>query len=624
MSPATEVRANAWRVLRRLFGEARRRRWSAYGALLSAVFESAIETGVFAVLLALVFLSIAPSGESLKTMASPGAAKQVDWVQSLGWVHTETPAARWHSLLLFSGLLLLAAVVRAVFTFGRGYLAQHFTQNVVRDVRQRLYEHLLRQSFAFYRARETGDLLSRVSNDIGVLQRLLGTDLMDAARSAVSMLVALAMMLRFDWRLTLLALFCAPGVSLVIARAGTRMRVLAREVQRRLGKLNSFLQERIAGVETVQVFGMETQEAANFLEINRSNYRANLRAAVTLAVMQPLIDLIALSGLVLLILIAGYLAITGPLSLATLLGFAYLGQAFGSRLSLLGKIWMAAQQAAAAGDRVFEILDTHEEVHEAPHAGALPRVRGEVRFHHVAFHYRDGEPVLRDLDLHLGAGQVVALVGASGAGKTSLVRLLPRFYDPTSGHIEIDGIDTRGVTLASLRAQIGIVPQEPILFSGTLAENIAYGKPEASREEIIAAARAANAAEFIEALPQGYDSPVGERAGTLSGGQRQRIAIARALLKDPRLLILDEATSALDAESEALVQRALENLMEGRTTLVIAHRLSTIRRADRILVLSGGHIIEDGGHADLMQRGGVYYRLYETQLAAAPPEAARP
>jgi subfamily B ATP-binding cassette protein MsbA len=297
-----------------------------------------------------------------------------------------------------------------------------------------------------------------------------------------------------------------------------------------------------------------------------------------------------------------------------------MGQRLGSKLGLLGKIWLSAQQAAAAGDRVFEIMDTHAELPDAPGAEPMPRIEGRITFHHVAFSYRQGEEVLRDVNVAIEPGQVVALVGASGAGKTSLVNLIPRFYQPSGGRIEIDGHDISTVTTRSLREQIGIVPQEPILFSGSLRDNISYGRPDAGMDEIWAAARAANAEEFILAMPQGMDTPVGQRAAKLSGGQRQRIAIARTLLRDPRLLILDEATSALDAESEALVQNALERLMEGRTTLVIAHRLSTIQRADRVLVLSGGTIAEDGTHSELIQQEGLYRRLYEAQLWAAADE----
>lgn len=574
-----------------------------------------MDSGVIVVLFALMLLSLSPSPPQT------GTGGAVDWIQRLGWVHTETPQAQVRSLLLFASLTLLAWFAKSIFSFGRLYLSERFAQGAVRGLRQRLYEHLLRQSLAFYRARETGDLTSRVSNDIAVLQRMLSADLMEAVRAPVNLLIALGMMVSLEWRLTLLALGLGPIISLLIARSGDRMRLLMREVQRRLGKLNAFLQEKISGMETVQIFGMEQREAESFEAINRSNYRANLRVAATIATLQPLVDLVSGAGMILLLVVAAYVAIIrGPLNLATLLAFAVLSQKLASKLGLLGKIWLSGQQVAAAGDRIFEVLDTHQEVPELPGAQELPRVRGEIAFHHVSFQYRDQEPVLQEVNLTLAPGQVVALVGASGAGKTSLVRLLPRFYDPTSGWIEIDGVDLRTVTLASLRAQIGVVPQEPMLFSGTIAENIAYGRPEATREQIRAVAQAANAEEFIAALPEGYETRLGERASTLSGGQKQRIAIARALLRDPRILILDEATSALDAESEALVQSALENLMRGRTTLIIAHRLSTIQRADRILVLAGGRIVEEGTHAELIRTGGAYRRLYESQLLGAQPE----
>lgn len=605
--------AGALRVLRRLLAQARGERWSLWGGLSSLLGETAIESAAIPVLLALMLLAVSPTAAG--TAMGPGASR-VDWIQRLRWVRTDTPRAQVESLLVFAAAMLLAWLLRTVFAFGRGYLFQRFAQGCIRSLRRQLYEHLLRQSLAFYRARQTGDLLSRVSNDVVVLQRMLGADLVDAARGPMTVAVALALMASLEWRLTLFALACVPLISLLIARGGEKLRLLARETQRRLGRLNSFLQERLSGIETVQLFGMEEREAHRFREINDSNYQVNLRVAAALSLLAPLVEFVGSVGMLALICVAGYLAIKGPLSLPTLVAFAYAAQSLGSKLGLLGKIWLSAQHGAAAGDRIFEVLDTHEEVPEAPDAAGLPRVEGSIAFRGVAFWYREDEPVLRGVEVTIAPGQVVALVGASGAGKTTLVSLIPRFYDPTEGRIEIDGTDVSKVTLRSLRSQIGIVPQEPILFGGSVADNIAYGQPEAGMERIQAAARAANADDFVRSFPEGYDTSIGERGAKLSGGQRQRIAIARAILRDPRVLILDEATSALDAESEALVQSALERLMEGRTTLIIAHRLSTIKRADRILVLSEGRIVEDGSHEELLRRGGAYRRLHEAQLQA--------
>jgi len=605
----------ALRVLRRLVAQAPARTgWSAYGALGCLCGEALVEAGAIPVLLAFMLLAVAPS------VAAPALSSKmkVDWIQRLGWIETASAEQRLRSLLLFAVAVLLAWVLKSVFAFGRSYLSQHFAQGAMRALRQQLYQHLLRQSLAFFRARQTGDILSRVSNDVAALQRLLGTDLAEAARSPVTVLIALALMFSLEWRLTLFALACVPAISYLIARSGERIRRLSRETQRRLGRLNAFLQERIAGIETVQLFGMEEREAERFRELNDSNWRANLRVAAAASLLAPLADLVGGLGMLALICIAGYFTIKGPLSLPTLVAFAYAGQSLGSKLGLLGKIWLSAQQAAAAGDRVYELLDAREEVPEAPGAPELERVQGRIAFRDVEFHYGEGEPVLCRLNFTIEPGEVVALVGASGSGKTSLASLIPRFYDPTAGVVEMDGVDISTVTLRSLRSQIGIVPQEPILFGGTVAESIAYGQPDSPPEALRAAARAANAEQFITSLPQGYDTPIGERGGKLSGGQRQRIAIARALLKDPRILILDEATSALDAESEALVQGALERLMEGRTTLIIAHRLSTIQRADRILVLSDGRIVEDGSHQELLERAGPYRRLYQAQLRALP------
>jgi subfamily B ATP-binding cassette protein MsbA len=608
-------------VLRRLVREGRASLWSAWASLWCIVGETLIDTALIPVLVALVFFAIAASPTALQEQVPGVSGASRDWIQRLGWVTAQSVPGRLRSLLLFCLLTLIAWFVKCAFGFGRSYLSQFFAQGLIRDLRQRLYDHLTRQSLSFHKSRETGDLQSRVSNDVAVLQRVLSNDLLEAVRAPFTIMIAVAMMASIEWRLTLFSLACMPAISLVIAHSGDRLRRLSREVQVRLGTLNSFLQERLSGIETVQLFGMEQQEIARFGEINRSNFRANMRVARVISILLPLVEFISAAGMLLLIYVAGYLTIKGRLVLGTLIAFAYISQRLGSKLGLLGKIWLSGQQAAAAGDRVFEILDSVEEVPEPADAVELPRVRGEIAFRHVQFSYNSGEDILRDVDVKIDAGQSVALVGASGAGKTSMVNLIPRFYDPSAGRIEIDGTDIATVSLRSLRSQIGIVPQDPILFSGSVRDNVAYGRPDATHAEIEAAARAANADYFVRELPKGYNTSVGERATKLSGGQKQRIAIARTILRDPRVLILDEATSALDAESEALVQDALERLMEGRTTLIIAHRLSTIQRVDRILVLADGRIAEDGTHVELLRSGGLYRRLYEAQLQPSGEEA---
>jgi len=519
-----------------------------------------------------------------------------------------------HALLMLAGIMLAVVFCKCFADSRQGYLMNRFANQVALQLRQQLFAHLLRLSPAYFEQESTGAQVSRITGDVVILQQCLGTQLAEIINAPVSIAFALGGMFYLNWQLTLTALCLAPVIAVVMSTGGRQIRKLAIRIQERLADLNGGLVERLGNVRVIQSFVREPYETERVFVLNQHYFRDTMRSIFLTETIAPGVEFVAYIGMVLGIIVAGIQVAHGKMSDEAFYAFLFMAQRGGSHFKRLSRINQVRQQANGAGSRIFGLLDTVPEIEDAPSARSLPHAEGHVTFDHLSFCYATGESVLHDINLDVSPGEVIALVGPSGAGKTTLVNLLPRFYDPTQGRILLDGVDLREITLASLRELVGLVPQETVLFSGSIYENILYGKLDASREEVIEAARAANAMEFIERLPEEINTVVGERGARLSGGQRQRVAIARAVLKNPRILVLDEATSALDTESEHLVQQALDRLMLERTTFVIAHRLSTVQHATRILVLDRGRIVEEGSHSALLARGGLYQRLYMMQF----------
>ena len=517
---------------------------------------------------------------------------------------------------IIATLILVAYLLKGVGGYLSTFLMADVGQRIVRDLRDRLFRHILDQSAAFFSRRTSGQLVSRITNDVNQVQHVVAETMADLVREGLAVVVYAGVLFLLDWQLALVVVTTAPLVVYPLVRLGQRVRRTTRRGQEEMEQVTHVATEAFTGHRIVKAFGAEGREATRFSRATEALYRTNMKITGAMAALPPLMEFIG--GLAAIgALWYGARAIeAGELTQGEFTAFLAAAFMMYGPIKKLSRVNASLQQAIAAAQRIFAMLETHSEVREKPGAAELPRMRASVEFRGVGFAYDDRPDhfVLRHASFRVTAGQVVAIVGLSGAGKTTLVNLIPRFYDVTEGAILIDGTDIRDVTLASLRGQIALVTQETVLFDDTIGANIAFGVPGASREAIEAAARAAHAHEFIERLSGGYAARIGERGQRISGGQRQRLAIARAILRDSPLLVLDEATSALDAESEALVQDALANLMRNRTTFVIAHRLSTVRRADLILALESGRIAEIGTHDDLVGRdGGVYAKLYALQ-----------
>jgi subfamily B ATP-binding cassette protein MsbA len=513
------------------------------------------------------------------------------------------------------GVFLGLVIAQGLLSVGQSYVTAWVSQHIMADFRTHVFAHLQRLSLRFFAARRTGEILSRVMNDVSVIQSTLTEMPIDSTKQLVTLIGGIAFLLIMNWRLCLLILLLLPALVLVARFFGKRLKALSTTIQDQTAAATTLIEEVLSGIRIVKSFVQTRREEQRFAGQVRTMLQLTLRRARVMAVFIPTITLLTFAAASAVLWYGGTQVIDGSVSPGELFAFVLFAGILIGPFGSAARVFAQIKEAQGAMRRVFDILDTAPDVRDRPDAVDMPSIIGHVTVERVSFAYDARQPVLIDVSFDTKPGEVIAFVGPTGSGKTTLVNLLHRFYDPSSGSIAIDGYDLRGVRLETLYRQIALVPQETILFGGTILDNIRYGREDATKDEVRDAARAANAHDFISALPDSYATIVGEKGVNLSGGQRQRLAIARAVLKNPRILILDEATSALDTESERLVQEAVERLMVGKTTFVVAHRLSTVQRANRILVFNKGRIVEQGDHASLMAAKGLYQYLYTLRLA---------
>ena len=509
--------------------------------------------------------------------------------------------------------VIIVYFINGIGRYGQEYLMNYVGESIIRDLRNMLYDRIQDLSLAFFHKEKTGALMSRITNDVNVIKTMVSSAVTSSLRDIFTVIGLTAVIFYRDWILALMAIVILPLAYYPIVEFGRRVRRISTGLQEAMAHMNSFLHETFAGNKIVKAFGMEQYEKQRFFQKTRKLFQLEMKTVKYRALTSPVMESLGGIGAACVIWYGGYKVITGSSTPGTFFSFLAAVVMLYGPVKQLAKVNNLLQRGLAAADRVFNIIETEPDIQEPAHPATIPDGNHRVSFERVFFSYEE-DPVLKNINLEVHPGEILALVGMSGGGKTTLVNLIPRIYDVTQGAVRIDDIDVREASLVSLRKQIAIVTQEPILFNDTIKNNIAYGNIQASDAEIISAAKAAYAYDFIEGFPKKFETEIGELGARLSGGEKQRLCIARALLKDAPILILDEATSSLDAESETLVQKALENLMKGRTTFVIAHRLSTVGYADRIIVVVNGEIVEEGKQVDLLARKGIFYRLYQMQF----------